>query len=438
MISLPLTIVMATAVAFTSSVPLPASDNANGAPIASELGRQVLADGDGWASADGGTTGGANAAPEDMHEVSTRDELAAAVAGNTPKIVYVKEDINANTTSAGSPIACQDYAADGYSLDAYLAAFDPAHWTGPASGPLEDARKASNANQRKQIRIDVGANTTIVGLGDVQLTGFTLNIDRVDNVIVRNLQVSDAYDCFPGWNGETWKTEWDNLVVSGATHVWLDHLTLDDGGTVDAEQPKYFGEPFLRHDGLLDVVRQSDLVTISWSRMMGHDKSLLWGNGDGVTADRGRLRVTLHHNELVDLEQRAPRVRFGQAHVYNNLYRVSKPEHYQYSWGVGVESSIIARNNTFELAEGVSPAQIIRQHGGTGIDEEGTWVNGRPTSVLDAYNSAYPDLALAPEVSGTPGPHLRIEPAPAAQERVERGAGSGLLLTPAHRSPDFG
>lgn len=90
----------------------------------------------------------------------------------------------------------------------------------------------------------------------------------------------------------------------------------------------------------------ADLVTISWSRMVGHDKSLLWGNGDGATGDRGMLRVTLHHNELVDLEQRAPRVRFGQAHVYHNVYKASNPDHYQYSWGVGVESSIIARNNT--------------------------------------------------------------------------------------------
>lgn len=84
------------------------------------------------------------------------------------------------------------------------------------------------------------------------------------------------------------------------------------------------------------------------------------------------LRVTLHHNELVDLEQRAPRVRFGQAHVYHNVYKASNPDHYQYSWGVGVESSIIARNNTFELAGGIPPAQIIRNFGGTGIDEEGT------------------------------------------------------------------
>lgn len=427
MISTPLAVVMATGLALTASVPAPTQHDPKAVPVSTDLGRQVLASGDGWASANGGTTGGATAAPEDVHEVATRDEFAAAVAGNDPKIVYVKKHIDANTAPDGTPIACEDYAEDGYSLDAYLAAFDPAHWAGQASGPLEDARKASSANQREQIRINVGANTTIVGVGDVQLTGFTLNIDRVDNVIVRNLRISDAYDCFPGWNGDTWKTEWDNVVVSGSTHVWLDHLSLDDGGTVDAEQPDHFGEPFLRHDGLLDVVRQSDLVTISWSRMLGHDKSLLWGNGDGATADRGRLRVTLHHNDLVDLEQRAPRVRFGQAHVYNNVYRVSNPDHYQYSWGVGVESIIIARNNTFELAPGISPAQIVQNFGGTGIDEEGTWVNGRRVNVLDAYNSANPGASLAPGVSGLPGPHLPIEPAPAAQKRVERDAGAGTL-----------
>lgn len=427
MLSIPLSIVMATALAFTPSVPFQGPAQAAGAPVASGLGRQVLAAGDGWASAEGGTNGGANAAPEDVHEVATRDELAAAVAGNKPKIVYVKQHIDANTASDGSPIACGDYAVDGYSLAAYLEAFDPARWTGAASGPLEDARKDSSANQRKNIRIDVGANTTIVGVGEVRLTGFTLNIDRVNNVIVRNLQLSDAYDCFPGWNGDTWKTEWDNLVVSGSTHVWLDHLTLDDGETVDAEQPEYFGEPFLRHDGLLDVVRQADLVTISWSRMVGHDKSLLWGNGDGATGDRGRLRVTLHHNELVDLEQRAPRVRFGQAHVYNNVYRVTSPDRYQYSWGAGVESSIIARNNTFDLAPGVSPARIIRSFGGTGLDESGTWVNGRKVDVLAAHNAANSGEALGPEVAGTAGPHLHIEPAPAARERVARGAGAGQL-----------
>ncbi len=40
-----------------------------------------------------------------------------------------------------------------------------------------------------------------------------------------------------------------------------------------------------------------------------------------AVADRGKIRVTMHHSELTNLVQRGPRVRFGRVHVYNNLYR---------------------------------------------------------------------------------------------------------------------
>ncbi|MEU4603435.1 pectinesterase family protein [Kribbella sp. NPDC023972] len=384
--------------------------------------RQTLPPGDGWASVGAGTTGGSAAGR--VVQVRTAAEFRAAVGGDEPKIVQVVGRLDANTTDNGRPISCAEYNVAPYTLENYLRTYDPAQWTGPASGPMEDARKASSAKQAERVRVNIGANTTVIGLSDAQLVGFTINIESVDNVIVRNLRISDAYDCFPGWNGETWKTEWDNVVVSRSTHVWLDHLTLDDGETVDTEQPKYFGEPFLRHDGLLDVVRQADLVTISWNKLKGHDKSLLWGNGDGVVADRGKLRVTMHHNELTDLVQRAPRVRFGQAHVYNNLYRVTDPGRYEYSWGVGVESSIIARSNWFE---GVSPDRIIHDWGGTGITESGNWVNRRPTAVLEAYNAVHPDDQLLPTVSGSSGPHLRIDPAPSVPALVGAWAGAGRL-----------
>lgn len=390
-----------------------------------DLAHQTLPPGDGWASLGTGTTGGSAAGQ--VVQVRTPAQLRAAVAGSQPKIVQVVGRIDANTTEDGSPIACTDYAVAPYTLDSYLQTYDPAHWTGPAAGPQEDARKASSARQAAQIRVNIGPNTTLIGTRSAQLVGFTLNIDAVDNVIVRNLRISDAYDCFPVWNGETWKTEWDNVVVSRSTHVWLDHLTLDDGNTVDSEQPRYFGERFLRHDGLLDVVRQSDLVTISWNQLRGHDKSMLWGNGDSAVADRGKIRVTLHHNELTDLVQRAPRVRFGQARVYNNLYRVSDPNQYEYSWGVGVESSIIARNNWFELTPGVTPDRIIHDWGGTGIVESGNWVNGRRTAVLDAYNAAHPDDPLQSAVTGTAGPHLTISPAPSVPAQIGTWAGAGRL-----------
>ena len=91
MITAPVSIAIAAAVALTVPVPAPApAPQGMEATSTSDPGRQTLAPRDGWASFDGGTTGGANAAPDDVHEVSTRDELAAAVAGNKPKIVYVK------------------------------------------------------------------------------------------------------------------------------------------------------------------------------------------------------------------------------------------------------------------------------------------------------------------------------------------------------------
>lgn len=418
--------------AFLVAGPQPAAAQAadiTSATAKPELERQKLAPGDGWASADGGTSGGAAAVPGKVINVDNRDELAAAVQGNEPKIVRVVGNIDGNRRADGTAISCTDYQRDGYTLPKYLEAFDPAHWTGPASGPMELARKASAAAQGQQVKIRVGSNTTLIGIGSPTLTGLQVDVEKVSNVIIRNLRISDAYDCFPGWNGETWKTEYDNLVVSGATHVWLDHLTLDDGKTVDADQPSYFGQRFLRHDGLLDVVRQSDLVTISWSRLVGHDKSMLWGNGDDVIADRGKIRVTLHHNELVDLVQRAPRVRYGQAHVYNNLYRVTDPEHYEYSWGVGVESSIIARQNTFELAAGVGAADIIHNWGGKGIDAAGTWVNGVETDVLAAYNAANPATPLTGTVTGVAGPHGIIQPAKLARKAVQSWAGAGRLYS---------
>ncbi len=360
-------------------------------------------------------------------EVRTRDELVAAVQGDDPKIVRVVEDVDANTSADGSPLTCEDYARDGYTLQAYLEAYDPAVWEGPASGALEDARDASQAVQREQIRIEVGSNTTLIGADGVTLTGFVVNISEIDNVIVRNLEISDAYDCFPTWNGETWKTEWDNLVVSGSTHVWLDHLTLNDGDTVDAEQPEYFGERFLRHDGLLDVVRAADLVTISWSKLEGHDKSMLFGNGDSRYTDRGTLRVTMHHNDLIDLVQRAPRVRFGQVHVYNNVYRVGNPEAYGYSWGAGVESSIVARNNTFHLDSSLTADRIVHNWGGEGIDISGTVVNGTEVDVLTAYNEANPDATLTAQVWGETGPHGVVQTARVSERAVTNGAGAGDL-----------
>jgi pectate lyase len=395
------------------------------------LARQVLAPGDGWAAADGGTTGGSAADATHVTEVRNRAELVAAVAGDTPKIVLVRGRID---MTAGA--TCADFADPGYTLDAFLAAYDPAVWgraTKP-SGPLEEARMRSAQRQGEQIKVNVGANTTIVGLPGARIDHGNLVLANVGNVIVRGVEFTDAADCFPAWDptdGATgnWNSLYDLVSLTGATHVWLDHNSFSDGDNDDADQPVYFGRPYQVHDGASDIIRGSDLVTVSYNDYRRHDKTMLIGSTDTPGVDVGKLRVTVHHNRFAGILQRAPRVRFGQVDVYDNFYTATAG--YQYSLGVGVESSIYAQNNYFRLGGGVPAADVVHYWKGTRITAIGSLVqvdgdHPRPVDLVAAYNAAYePDLA--PDAGWTPALRTRLDPTALVPAIVTWTAGAGGL-----------
>ncbi|RKN42430.1 pectate lyase family protein [Streptomyces hoynatensis] len=405
---------------------------------AGDPAREVLAEDDGWAAAGGGVTGGSAADAEHTFTVSTREELAAALAAadGEPTLIRVRGTIDANTDAEGNPLSCEDYATDGYTREGYLAAYDPATWgREDPSGPLEEARIASAARQAERVKLSVGSDTTIIGLGDdARLLGATLNVSGQDNVIVRNLTFEDAFDCFPYWDptdGEfgEWNSEYDNLVLSGSTHVWVDHNTFTDGRRPDAAQPRYFGRLFQQHDGQLDVVRGADLVTASWNVFTEHDKTILVGNSDGASAtDRGRLRVTFHHNLFHNLTERAPRVRYGRVDAYNNHYAQDAGRDYAYSWGIGRESGLLAEYNAFTLPAGVDAAQTIHQWtAGTSLTENGNWVNGEPTDLLAAYRAANPGSDLGDDSGWTPELRARVDDPRRVPALVDEGAGAGNL-----------
>ncbi len=369
------------------------------------LAREPLAPTDGWAAFSTGTSGGSAAAPENVYVVTTRKELVDALknAGALPKIILVSGTIDANVDNDNAPLACADYVAPGYTLEAYLSAFDPKVWgRKKVSGPLENARLASQKNQQNRVRVAVTANTTIVGLGDdATIVGANMYIKGVDNVIIRNITFRDAFDCFPQWDptdgsAGNWNSQYDNIWVTGSTHVWIDHCAFDDGANPESAQPVYFGRVYTPHDGQLDITNASDLVTASWNRFTGHDKVMLIGSSDNAPLDVGKLRVTLHHNLYANVVQRGPRVRYGQVHIYNDFYVIGDDDGYDYSWGVGVESHIYAENNFFEMGS-VTPDQIIKRYSGTAIHVGETCVNGPSGAdridVLAAYNATYdPDL----------------------------------------------
>uniref|UniRef100_UPI003F573703 pectate lyase family protein n=1 Tax=Peterkaempfera podocarpi TaxID=3232308 RepID=UPI003F573703 len=406
----------------------------------SRIARAALPAGDGWGSADGGTTGGSAADAARTQVASTRAQLVAALGGtqgtdSTPKIVYIRGTIDLNTDADGQPLSCADYATDGYTPAGYLAAYDPGVWgrTAEPSGPLEDARAASAARQAEQVQIRVPSNTTLVGIGgDARILGGGLLLKNVDNVIVRNLTFEDAADCFPQWDPTdtsvgNWNSAYDSLSLSGATHVWVDHATFTDGRNPDSAQPLYFGRPYQVHDGQLDITNGSDEVTASWNVFTQHDKTNLVGSSNTSKTDPGKLRVTFHHNAWEGTIQRAPRVRFGQVDVYNNYYAADDPAAYDYSWGVGVNSQLVAEKNYLRLSGGVSPAQVIYNWGGTAATVDGNLVNGRPVDLLAAFNAANPATPIASGAGWTPALRTRVDNPAALPGIIGCNAGAGRL-----------
>ncbi|WP_309060560.1 polysaccharide lyase family 1 protein, partial [Streptomyces sp.] len=398
--------------------------------------RQTLAPNDGWASHGTGTTGGAAADAEHVYTVTTWAEFKAALAdaGSAPKIIKVKGTIDA--VSEG----CEAFAVPGYDFDAYLEKYAPETWgmeqdlsAEPDDSP-EGLRRASAARQDAAIKVSVPANTTIIGVGrNAGLKGASLQIRGVDNVIIRNLTLESPVDCFPQWDPTdgskgNWNSEYDTAVVYGSTHVWLDHNTFTDGEHPDSEAPTHFGVLYQQHDGELDIVRGANYVTASWNVFTEHDKTILIGNSDSestAVGDRGKLKVTFHHNLFSNLVERAPRVRFGQVDVYNNHFVADAG--YSYSFGIGKESQLVAEHNAFTLPEGISPAKILKKWNDAPLTAANNRVNGERVDLIAVHNAEKPAETLRSGAGWTPTLRTAVHPVRAVPVLVKHHAGAGRV-----------
>ena len=162
----------------------------------------------------------------------------------------------------------------------------------------------------------IASNKTILGLGsNAQITNGGLYLYNVANVIIQNITFANASDdCIS--------------IDNGSHHIFIDHNEFRSA-----------------NDGQLDIIRGSNNITVSWNRFRNHDLSSLVGHSDSQTSDRGKLKVTYHHNWFDGIDQRQPRVRFGEVHVFNNYY--GNPNAL-YAIGVGVEAKVVSENNYFE------------------------------------------------------------------------------------------
>ncbi|MEU7062796.1 pectinesterase family protein [Streptomyces sp. NPDC046161] len=409
-----------------------------GAAAPADLAHGVLPARDGWAADGAGTTGGRTADPAHVFTVSTRAELARALAAgpaDAARIIKVKGLIDANTDDNGRPLGCADYArGTGYSLDAYLKAYDPAVWgrSKVPTGAQENARKAAQARQAARMTFTVPAHTTLVGVPGTGagITGGSLMVKNADNVIIRNLSLTDVRDCFPQWDptdGSTgnWNSAYDAVSLRGATHVWVDHNSFTDAPHPDSANPSHFGREYQVHDGAVDITNASDLVTVGYNTFSSHDKTMLIGSSDKDT----KLRVTLHHNVFRGIVQRAPLARVGQIHLYDNYYDTAESDGYAHSYSVNSRAGaqVVAQNNYWKLSPDRRIEDLLSGDGTGAVAGGGNLVDGRAADLVGAYNTAHPGKKIKSTVSWTPALAAGLEPAAGLPAELAARAGAGVL-----------
>ena len=366
---------------------------------------------DGWAAQEGGTRGGALAAPAHVFTVRDRAQLMAALGAAAPvRIVRVAASID---MSGGRPFA-------------------------------------SNADQAARGVVRLPANTTMIGVAPgAGFVNGSLLVANVEQVVVRNLAIRNPCDVGPRWDPQdgakgNWNAQFDGISVVASQHVWIDHNSFTDAPDTDARQPIENGMRKQCHDGALDITQGSDLVSVTYNRFALHEKNMLIGAGDRAGGDAGRLRVTLKANLFEHVAERSPRVRYGQVHLLNNYY-VGDRKHpvyrHGYSIGVAHASRILSDANVFEVAGATHCRQVVRDPAASpGIfSDRGSLLNGQPLAdcpyggdagwhVPYAY-AALPASAVARHVQDHAGPRPVQDAAGShAEARLVPAAGAAFVL----------
>ncbi|MBO4670774.1 MAG: hypothetical protein J5640_02900 [Bacteroidales bacterium] len=121
---------------------------------------------------------------------------------------------------------------------------------------------------------------------------------RASNIIIRNINFQQ-----PKANNGA-----DAVSMQECDGVWVDHCTF-----TSLNQTKDY------EDGSTDITHGSKNVTVSWCHYVKTQKSCLVGHSNSQSGDVA-ITATFHHNWFDQSSSRHPRVRFGTAHVYNNLF----------------------------------------------------------------------------------------------------------------------
>ncbi|MEU9160693.1 polysaccharide lyase family 1 protein [Streptomyces sp. NPDC048424] len=220
----------------------------------------------GYATQNGGTTGGAGGQTvRATTGTAIHAALCARPSTSTPLVIEVEGTINHGNTAKVSGTGCNT-----------------------ADGVIE----------LKQI-----SNVTIVGVGGGALFDqLGIHIRESSNIIIQNVTVRNVKK-----SGSPTSNGGDAIgMESDVRNVWVDHVSLEASGGES--------EGF---DGLFDMKDNTQYVTLSYSTLRNSGRGGLVGSSE---SDLSNGFITYHHNLYENIDSRAPLLRGGTAHIYNNHY----------------------------------------------------------------------------------------------------------------------
>ena len=241
----------------------------------------------------GSSAGGSESSTADgtgVPETTPTGYGAATTGGGNAKAVSVK-------TFAEVQAAVDAYSGSGGLVLEYSGQFDFSTIKDPC---------VQHTLPAQTVEIKGKSEITILGT-DGSAANFGFHVAGASsNIIFRNLTIGLT----PGGDAS------DIISIEGISsgmpkNVWIDHNELFTSMAVCA------GAGDTAFDGMIDVKKGAEGITVSYNYLHDHHKVSL----NGFTDDDAAVRhITFHHNLFENIGSRGPLQRHGFSHVFNNYF----------------------------------------------------------------------------------------------------------------------
>lgn len=193
--------------------------------------------------------------------------------------------------------AVDEYSGSGGLVLEYTGRFDFKTIPDPCTQHKLDAQK---------LEIKDKSNISIIGR-DGSAANFGIHIKAgSENIVIRNMTLG----LLPG-GGDSDMISLEGMSGGIPKNIWIDHNELF------SSLAKCEGAGDTAFDGMIDIKKGVDNVTVSYNYLHDHHKASLNGFSDSDSQTR---HITYHHNVFENIGSRTPLQRHGYSHIVNNLF----------------------------------------------------------------------------------------------------------------------